>query len=383
MESIRAREMRDRLLEMAATNEVLARESGLNAVLSQLAARARDVTEADYAAISTFDDRDVLDRFIYNGIDDALALRLGHPPVGRGLLGELVHADGPIRIDDLAAHPSFTGWPAGHPDMAIFLGVPIRAGGRTIGSLYMTRERGKQPFTPEDEMAGAVLALQAAVSLSAALARERSGRVILLEERERIAHDLHDGTIQTLYALGLRFDSAARVATSSPVKQTLEDGVASINELIADLRQYITMLEAETPANEPDLMRDLPFVVRQTVVAGIDTVVNIAVPALQEFSARDAEDLLYFTREALSNAVRHGKPTKVAVDFRQTGEVTALTIQDNGSGFDQLQARHGFGTVTMESRAERLGGSLTILGIPGMGTTVRLTIPRRSTDSYE
>lgn len=369
-----------RLLEMAATSEMLSGAGGLHSVLTHLATRARTVTGADYAAISTFDEADRMERFIYNGIDEQTAHRLGHPPVGRGLLGDLVRRETPLRIDDLAQHPSFTGWPEGHPDMAIFLGVPIRAGGRTIGSLYMTRERGKPPFSADDEVGGLVLALQAAVSLSAALAQERTGRLVLLEERVRIAHDLHDGMIQTLYALGLEFDATARVTTAADAKGTLELGVARVNELISDLRQYITILEAESPISEPDLSRDLPFVVRQVVPAGIDTVVNITAVALQELSSRDAEDLLYLTREALSNAIRHGQPTKVAVDLRQTTAETALTIQDNGVGFDQASARQGFGSVTMRTRAERLSAQLTVLGIPGMGTTVRITIPRRLDD---
>jgi GAF domain-containing protein len=157
--------LNERLLEMAATSELLAGSGGLNSVLNGLAERAKAVTNADYAAISTFDENDVMERFIYNGIDERLAQRLGHPPVGRGLLGDLVRSEVPVRIDDLAVHPSFTGWPQGHPDMAIFLGVPIRAGGRTIGSLYMTRERGKAPFSADDEMAGVVLGLQAAVKV--------------------------------------------------------------------------------------------------------------------------------------------------------------------------------------------------------------------------
>ena len=338
------------------------------------------MTNADYAAISTFDENDVMERFIYNGIDERLAQRLGHPPVGRGLLGDLVRSEVPVRIDDLAVHPSFTGWPQGHPDMAIFLGVPIRAGGRTIGSLYMTRERGKAPFSADDEMAGVVLGLQAAVSLAAALAQDRTGRIVLLEERVRIAHDLHDGMIQTLYALGLEFDATARLAEVPEVRSTLQNGVARVNELISDLRQYIMALEAEMPISTPDLSRDLPFAVRQVVPAGIDTVVNLSAPALHEITNRDAEDILYLAREALSNAVRHGQPSKVAVDLRQDTEATALTIQDNGSGFDQAHARQGFGMVTMKTRAERLGAELTILGIPGMGTTVRLLVPRRLLD---
>lgn len=376
-----ASELARRLAEMAVTSDLLATSADLSDILQRLALRAREVTNAEYSAISTFDEHGKLTRFVYTGIDDSIARRLGNPPAGHGLLGELAQRDRPLRLDDLTRHPSSVGWPAGHPDMTVFLGVPIRGGGRTIGSLYMTRTAGQSPFTDEDEAAAVILAMQAAISVSSALARERSGRLFLLEERERIAHDLHDGTIQSLYALGLEFDVLSqREGYPEEVQDALGLGVQRINDLIAEIRDYIQMLEARAPESSPELARDLAFVVRQLVPAGIDTVVNITAAALQELTSRDSEDLLYIAREALSNAVRHGAPTKVAIDLRQTPDETWLTVQDNGVGFDTANARQGLGTVTMRTRAERLGGALTVLGIPGMGTTVRVTIPRRYDD---
>lgn len=371
--------MTRRLAEMAVTSDLLATTtSDLGDILQILAQRAREVTSAQYSAISTFDDNGRLTRFIYSGIDEATARKLGNPPAGHGLLGELAQRDRPLRLSDLTKHPKSVGWPSAHPDMTVFLGVPIRASGRTIGSLYMTRTRGQPDFSDADELAAVMLALQAAVSVSNALARERSGRLFLLEERERIAHDLHDGTIQSLYALGLEFD-ALSFDESFPeeARDALRGAVQRINDLIADIRNYIQMLEAESPISQPELARDLAFVVRQLVPPGIDTVVNITAAALQELTARDSEDLLYIAREGLSNAVRHGGPSKIAVDLRQTIGETSLTVQDNGVGFDQANARVGLGTITMRTRAERLGGSLTVLGIPGMGTTIRVAIPRR------
>lgn len=370
-----------RLTEMAETSDMLARAEDLAEMLQGLAVRAQIVTNADYAAISTFDDEGRLNRFIYTGIDDEAARRLGDPPRGRGLLGELANHTRPIRVDDLKKHPNSTGWPSGHPDMSAFLGVPIRAGGKTIGSLYMTRTRGKDPFSESDELAAALLALQAAVSVATAMAHERSGRLFLLEERARIAHDLHDGTIQSLYALGLECDiMASRPDFPDEVRDTLRDGIKRINDLISDIRGYINMLEAESPLTQPELSRDLAFVIRQMVPNGVDAVVNITAAALQELGSRESEDLLYIAREALSNSIRHGSPTKVAVDLRQTAAETALTIQDNGVGFDAATIRTGLGTVTMRTRAERLGANISVLGIPGMGTTVRVAIPRRQDD---
>jgi len=373
-----------RLAEMAVTSEALVSAESLNDILHRLAVRAHEITRSDYAAISIFDDEGRVTRFVYTGIDEALARRLGNPPVGRGLLGELRRHDRPLRLANLKAHPRFTGWPEGHPDMEAFLGVPIRAGGATIGSLYMTRVSGREPFTEQDELAAAVLALQAAATVASALARERTGRVAILEERERIAHDLHDGIIQSLYAIGLEFDTLTRREDlPADARELLREEVERINAIIQDIREYIAMLEAGAPPTAPDLSRDLAFVLRQWVPPGIDTVLYGDAAALQELTNREAEDLLYVAREAVSNAVRHGSPTKIGVDLRQTDAELTLTVQDNGVGFDPAKAPTGLGTITMRTRAARLGAKLTILGIPGMGTTVHLSIPRRSYERTE
>jgi len=365
--------------EMAITSEILIGSDDLPDVLHRLAQRARDVAQASYAAISTFDDQGVMTRFVFSGMGEAQARRLGAPPTGRGLLGELADLDEPFRLDDVRADPRFTGWPGGHPEMGAFLGVPIRADGRTIASFYMTRETGREPFSDAEVAAAAVLGLQAAAVVSLAVARERSGRLRLLEERVRIAHDLHDGTIQTLYALGLECDAmTSRADFPAEVKEALHGAVERINELIADIRTYITMLEASTPSGPPNLTRDLAFVIRQIVPQTMKSVVNISAAALQELTAQESEDLLFIAREAMSNAVRHGAPSKIAIDLRQTPESTVLTVQDNGVGFDDTTTRQGLGTVTMRTRCERLNADLTIIPIPGMGTTVRVAIPRRA-----
>lgn len=365
---------------MVDTAELLGQSGDLGAVLHRLAARAQEVTGAEFAAIGIFDDNRDLERFIYVGIDEAVARRLGHPPRGLGLLGALGRYDRPLRLDDLTQHPDSSGWPEAHPEMCAFLGVPMRVGGRVIGSLYMTRTRGAEPFTASDELAAALLALQTAGSVWAAMAQERAGRLVLLEERIRIAHDLHDGTIQSLYAIGLQLDNAAQLSAVPQVQKVLTDGVDQLNGVIREMRAYIAMLESSQATAQPELSRDLAFAVRQIVPDGIDTVVNISAAALQEIRAREAEDLLYIAREALSNAARHGNPTKIAVDLRQTSEETALTIQDNGSGFNSDAVKIGLGSVTMRTRAERIGASLAVIGIPGMGTTVRVSFPRRTND---
>jgi signal transduction histidine kinase len=362
--------------EMASTSNAVAGVEDLAEILQRLAARARELVGADYAAVSTFDGSGVLTRFVHVGIDDAVARKLGSPPVGRGLLGDLAQRHRPLRLDDLQADNAFTGWPGVHPDMCAFLGVPIVALGQTIGSLYMTRMRGKPAFTDVEETAASIMALQIVATISTALARSAQSRMVRLQEREQIAHDLHDGTIQALYALGLEADLRLQTCATEETRDALSDVITRVNGIIRDIRSYISMLEAGTPKSAPELVPDLSFVIRQIVPSGVDVVSNVNAPALQELDARDVEDLVYIAREALSNAIRHGKPTKVAVDLRQSAEYTILTVQDNGVGFDTEVATPNMGTITLRTRAERLGAELTIVSVPGLGTTVRVQLPR-------
>jgi signal transduction histidine kinase len=365
------------LRELAGTNEILlGKAANVSAILRAIADRALQLTNAHYAAISTFDAQDTLDRFVYAGIDDETARRIGDPPVGRGVLGALVRYDTSFVLDAVSDHPESCGFPPGHPPMGPFLGVPIRANNRTIGSLYMTREPGSPPFGEAEELAANLLALQVAIRLSHALASEQEGRMALLEERGRIAHDLHDGTIQVLYAMGLESEAiAAGGEVPASVRELLGAHVDRMNQLIADIRGYINLLEADQPHAAPELSRDLTFIARTLIPDGVDSVINIKAAALQELGGRIAEDLLFIAREAISNSVRHAAPTRIAIDLRQDERQTALTIQDNGTGYEGANVRTGLGTVSMRTRAERLGADLSVLSIPGMGTTVRVIIP--------
>ena len=160
------------------------------------------------------------------------------------------------------------------------------------------------------------------------------------------------------------------------VRSELGVHVERLNALIADIRGYITLLESEIPPTAPDLARDLGFIMRTLVPQGMETVLNVRAPAIHELSSREIEDLLFIAREAISNAVRHGEPSRVGIDLRQSEVETAMAIQDNGKGFEKAQVRTGLGTISMRTRAERLGATLSVISIPGMGTTIRVAMSR-------
>jgi signal transduction histidine kinase len=369
----------ERTLEAVSGLIAAADGSNVREVILSLATQARQVTKADYAAILTFDLDGAVEHFVYDGVKRRRAALAEEFPTGRGLLGELARRDEPIRIDDVRLHPTFTGWPPGHPPMAAFLGVPIRAGRATIGSLYLTRRPGASPFSDSDELAATILALRAALGIAFALARARYGRLSLMEERVRLAQERHDGTLQALFAHGLQWEALSGREDFPPdVREHLRLGVSTINHLIGDMREQLTLLQAEPPPRQPQFARDIAAVLRELVPGGVDTVVNMTPRAVEALAGWEGAELLSIAREAISNSVLHGSPSRIAVDFRHADSGMRLTIQDDGIGFDTVAAEHGLGMVAIRNHVERLGAELTIFSIPGMGTTIQVWLATTS-----
>ncbi|HWJ50130.1 MAG TPA: GAF domain-containing sensor histidine kinase [Solirubrobacteraceae bacterium] len=152
-----------RVLDLA--RSVLA-ELDVDVVLDRVLQAARELTGARYAALGVLDPSGVeLERFVTAGVNERTRARIGGLPRGRGVLGELIDRPAPLRLEDVGAHPGSYGFPAGHPPMRTFLGVPIVIAGRAFGNLYVTEKQGGGQFTAEDEQAAVVLAEFAAVAV--------------------------------------------------------------------------------------------------------------------------------------------------------------------------------------------------------------------------
>lgn len=154
----------------------LARELDTGVVLDRLLEGARAITGARYAALGVLNDEQTeLEQFLTSGIDAAVRSSLGDLPRGRGVLGELIEHPHALRLSDIGQHPSSYGFPAGHPPMHSFLGVPVVIRGRVWGNLYLT-EKAKGDFTEADEEAALVLAEWAAIAIENARLYEASER---------------------------------------------------------------------------------------------------------------------------------------------------------------------------------------------------------------
>jgi two-component system, NarL family, sensor histidine kinase DevS len=152
-----------RLLDVRRT---LASESDYERLLERVLEEGRAITGARYAALGVLDqDRVGLERFLTSGVDPVTREAIGEPPRGRGVLGVLISDPRPLRLANVAEHPSRYGFPAGHPPMRSFLGVPIMIGGEVWGNLYFAEKEDAREFSEADEQAAVVLAEWAAEAI--------------------------------------------------------------------------------------------------------------------------------------------------------------------------------------------------------------------------
>ena len=345
---------RNRLLIEAGL--ALASELDLDAVLTRIVSLAVDLTGASYGALGILDEHmPRIEHFITQGIDEATRARIGSHPVGKGILGLLIKERRPMRIPDIGADPRSAGFPPNHPPMHSFLGAPVLALGKVFGNLYLTEKVGAPEFSDEDEAALVVLATQAGVAIENArlieetqLAQEELARLELLEERERIAKELHDGVIQSLFAVGMSLQGAAGMVADAEIARRIEGSVEDIDRAIRDLRNYIFGLRpgilADRQLGQALSKLATEFQERTEVL----TIVNVDDEVASELAGR-AADVVQLTREALSNIGRHASATSCRISLRRTEGGAELEIDDDGVGFDVDGPSRGMGLENLRA----------------------------------
>ena len=365
----------------AVSDAVLAIAAGLSVdeVLQRLVDGARELAGARYAALGLPDWEGGFRRFLTSGMSDGLIASLGPLPRQHGVLGAMLETREPYRTRDIHEHAQFRGWwPAGHPDMRSFLGVPIVAPEGVIGAFYLTEKAGAADFSDEAEELIELLAAHAAIAITNARLYEQSRELSILAERNRLALDLHDAVSQKLFGLVLTAEVAGTLLARDPPAAAGQ--VARLQVLAQEALDELRALVFEL--RPPDLERDglcealrkHVEVLRRVGERRIDLDVEDTLPA---DPARDAE-VLRIAQEALQNALRHAAADRVAVRLVRAEHGLLLEVEDDGVGFDpaaqDLRARR-LGLTSMEERAERVGGRLSIRSSAGAGTTVRLEIP--------
>ncbi|MDE3101108.1 MAG: GAF domain-containing sensor histidine kinase [Chloroflexota bacterium] len=364
--------------QLQALNEAglsLAAELESASVLQKIVDLARVVGGSKYAALGMFNENGEVVQFLTSGIGQEERARIGPLPRGRGLLGLLQDEQRPIRLRSIAEHAASVGFPPGHPAMTSFLGVPILWRGRSVGNLYLTEKIGAEEFSAEDEGALLTLAAQAAIAIENARLYEQVGRISVLEERQRIGMDLHDGAMQSLYGVGLLLEDAAERTPAAEARGPIERAVELLNGTIADMRRYVMGLRPIRGAERP-LSESLPTLAKAVGdQARLDVRVDVDPDAERDLDPEQREAMFYVAADALTNVARHARATRANIRFLRKDGSAVLEVQDDGMGFDPAVRAPGLGLRNMRERAFVAGGRFEVGSRPGSGTTVRLELP--------
>lgn len=357
----------------------LTAELSIDTVLQKVVDLSCEVVGAKYGALSVLDDNAQVLRFITHGMPAEDVARMPHPPRGKGVLGTVTREQKTIRISKISEHPDSVGFPEGHPEMNSFLGVPVIYQGRSLGNLYVTEKIDDDEFSPQDEMTLERFASQAAIAIVNAQLYQQVEDLAVLQERERISMDLHDGIIQSLFALGLLLEDSIQRVEKQPqlVKEQLDQIVERLNSVIGDIRHYIFDLRQQ-PETILDFKEKLEAMMEEMGLnERYDVRFHVSGHLAKPLESGRLSTLLNMVREMLTNVMKHAQATKITVIMEIEQDILVIRVKDNGIGFDPTVAagdsQHGL--RNLRTRSASLGGDLQIESQIGSGTSIAVKVP--------
>lgn len=351
----------------------------LPAMLRRLVDVAAELVDAEYGALGVLDDTHTrLSQFITVGIDEQGRRAIGELPSGHGILGLLIVDAKPLRLPDLNEHPDSHGFPPGHPPMTSFLGVPIRVRDQVFGNLYLTDKRSGEVFTDVDEELAVGLASAAGVAIENARLHARLHELAVVEDRERIARDLHDTVIQRLFATGLSLQGTIRLVRTDPdvAVDRIEGAVDDLDLTVKHIRTAIFDLELTRAQVDGLRARILKLVREGADSLGFEPRVLLDGPLDTAVTESTALDLLATLREAISNVARHANASNLKIEVVADGGDVCLQVIDDGVGPPAADAPRGHGLRNMAVRAEKLGGTFDLRAGSQGGCVLEWRVPR-------
>jgi signal transduction histidine kinase len=352
-------------------------DAELDALLANIVDASVRMIGARYGALGVVaSDGKTLSRFLTHGIDAETKHAIGPLPCGEGVLGEVIHRDSPLRLEDLTTYPGFRGFPPHHPPMFRFLGVPVAAAdGHVFGTLYLTDPLDGEPFDEEDEILIESFGRAAGLVIDQVTLREQLRDLTLSEERERLARDLHDTVIQRLFGVGLALQIALGAQMDDEVRDRVNHCIDELDTTIREIRTTIFEIDQDIDETEPLSERVEALADEVRTRLGIEVAVELFPDLDRLVSAHCAHHTVQALREALSNVARHSEATSARVAVTIDGDLVAFSVADNGVGFS-TSAGPGRGLRNLSQRAGQLGGSFEVDAQPGRGTLVRWTAKR-------
>jgi signal transduction histidine kinase len=282
-------------------------------------------------------------------------------------------------IDDMGSDPEVN--PAtlkrlGHPRKAAF--VPILIRGRGVGAIAAYDTESGDPFSEDDVAVLQIIANQVAIAVENERLTESLRDLAVLEERERISKELHDGVIQSIYSVGLSLQGSMSLLERDPerARVRVDEAIATLDNVVRDVRSYIFELRPKL-VEERGLAAAIQELGRDYEVNTLArAVVELDPDACGSIRPDDQTHVIQIAREVLSNIARHAQASHVFIACEGDDEEIRLTIEDDGLGFDPETVKRGQGLTNMEARARSLEGSLTIEPREPVGTRHLLRMPR-------
>ena len=355
-------------------------EFALDTVLQKVVDRACDLVNARYGALSVIDDHNRIESFITSGISDEERARIGPPPVGHGILGEVLMEGHRLRLADLQSHPRSVGFPPYHPPMKTLLAVPILCKSPFRGNLYLAEKAEGAKFTGEDEESLVRFATTAAIAIDNSHLHLRLNDLAVAEERLRIAHEMHDGLAQVLAYVNTKAQAVKqylRTGRAEEAEKHLDQLAGAAREVYADVRESIIGLRsAAVPGRSiTDALQE--YIDTWQAHAGIDCF--LVVKGEPRLTPNAQLQVLRILQESLANIRKHAGARRVDVTLEQGETRLRVTIQDDGAGFTPGELGRSelprFGLSTMRERAGTLGGEFLLESSPGAGTRVTVELP--------
>lgn len=364
--------------------QAIAGELDIERVLQLIVDSVRELVDAKYAALGIVGNDGRIAQFITSGISTEHRMLIGALPSGYGLLGTLIRESVSLRIPDIAKHPDTYGFPPEHPEMHSFLGVPIRLLTETVGNFYLTEKRGAPEFSADDQELVEMFARHAGIAIQNARLHHDVQQLAVVDERLRISRDLHDGIIQSIYAVSLSLEDVLDLIDTDrdEAEARVDRAIDRLHTAIGDIRGFITGLGTEL--GDGAGLRGALEAMAADLLGGTGIRVAVDVSAATQLEARlppeANHELLQIAREAVSNVARHSNARHAALRLLVEADEAILEVTDDGDGFDP-EARPGkghFGLANLRDRAAGVGGSLAIASEASKGTRIILRLPLAS-----
>lgn len=372
----------DRTQELAALYDVtaIAAESlDLHSTLERMLERTLEAVGSALGAIHLLDEEsETLRLAARRGLPAGGATQMDSLPANGDLVSWVIERGKPIVVPAAPTDSPAT-WAACAEEHPTYVGVPVRGRGRILGALSVLLERTEAPFKVEDLALLASIADHLGVVVENARLHQQAERAAVMEERERMARELHDSVTQSLYSVTLMAETGRRAASAGDLENTAHY-LARLNETAQQALKEMRLMiyELRPPALERDglvgaLQQRLDAVEKR---AGVESRLLVMMEDDAKLATPVEEALYRIAQEALNNSLKHAAATVVTVYICADDGRVELEVVDNGKGFDPGAAQHrgGLGLIGIQERTARIGGLLTLQSAPGAGTTVRVAV---------